>query len=539
MKTSIKLLLGVAVCSMTLTTTSCIDETEPTNIVLQSQVDKSPNSISGMLMAMPARFNALDARTLNFADYAIGYGGLMHVRDVQTEDLSVAQSNYDHFLAWETVRGIGENYATAQWLWNYEYESILSCNKLIATVKALEEPSSSDLGALGAAYATRALWYLDLAREYEFLPNEAFPDGKNNDGNKVEGYTVPIVTDTITEEMARNNPRATHEEMYKFILSDLDSAETYINGLESTYDKTLPDLACVYGLKARLYMWNEDYPNAYTYANKAIQQSGLSPLTFEDCYVTTQSGNQISIEGYQPTCFNDISKWMWGVKQTADNSTVTSGILNWTSWMTPEYTGGYAGAGACSRIYLPLYNRIAANDWRKFLWDASDLVNPGISHKFQPNEGNTTTNTIACATSYPIMRVEEMYFIQMEAAAHQNPSAGKQLLESFMNNYRVLDESYKCNATSMDDVIEEIIFQKRIELWGEGQTFFDIKRLNYSVDRTKDGSNFYSTAKFKTTGRPGWMNWVIVQGEQNNNKALVGWNNPDPQPFYSPELGEE
>lgn len=539
MKTSIKLLLGVAVCSATLTTTSCIDETEPTEMILQSQVDKSPNSINAMLMAMPARFNALDARTGNFGDYAFGYGGLMHVRDVQTEDLSVAQSNYDHFSAWETVRGVGENYATAQWLWNYEYESILSCNKLIAAVKALEEPSSSDLGALGAAYATRALWYLDLAREYEFLPNEAFPDGKNNDGNKVEGYTVPIVTDTITEEMARNNPRATHEEMYKFILSDLDSAETYINGLKSTYDKTLPDLACVYGLKARLYMWNEDYPNAYTYANKAIQQSkqsGLSPLTFEDCYITTQNGNPI---GYQPTCFNDISKWMWGVKQTADNSTVTSGILNWTSWMTPEYSGGYAGAGACSRIYIPLYNRIAASDWRKALWDADDLVNPGISHKFQPNEGNTTTSTIACATSYPIMRVEEMYFIKAEAAAHQNPSAGKQLLELFMNNYRVLDQSYKCNATSMDDVIEEIIFQKRIELWGEGQTFFDIKRLNYSVDRTKDGSNFYSTAQFKTIGRPGWMNWVIVQSEQNNNKALVGWNNPNPQTFYNPTLGAE
>lgn len=539
MKTSIKLLLGVAVCSATLTTTSCIDETEPTEMILQSQVDKSPNSINAMLMAMPARFNALDARTGNFGDYAFGYGGLMHVRDVQTEDLSVAQSNYDHFHAWETVRGIGENYATAQWLWNYEYESILSCNKLIAAVKALEEPSSSDLGALGAAYATRALWYLDLAREYEFLPNEAFPDGKNNDGNKVEGYTVPIVTDTITDEMARNNPRATHEEMYKFILSDLDSAETYINGLKSTYDKTLPDLACVYGLKARLYMWNEDYPNAYTYAHKAINQSGLSPLTYEDCLMTVQQGNQVYPTGYQPTCFNDISKWMWGVKQTADNSAVTSGILNWTSWMTPEYTGGYAGAGACSRIYIPLYNRIAANDWRKALWNANDLVNPGISHKFQPNEGNTTTSTIACATSYPIMRVEEMFFIQAEAAAHQDAARGKQLLEIFMNNYRVLDQSYKCNATSMDDVIEEIIFQKRIELWGEGQTFFDIKRLNYSVDRKKDGSNFYSTAKFKTIGRPGWMNWVIIQSEQNNNKALVGWNNPDPQPFYSPELGEE
>lgn len=35
------------------------------------------------------------------------------------------------------------------------------------------------------------------------------------------------------------------------------------------------------------------------------------------------------------------------------------------------------------------------------------------------------------------------------------------------------------------------------------------------------------------------MNWVIVQSEQNNNKALVGWNNPDPQSFYNPKLGEE
>lgn len=539
MKTSIKLLMGVAVCSAALTTTSCIDETERTDLVLQDQVDASPNSISGMLMAMPARFNALDARTGNFGDYAFGYGGLMHIRDVQTEDLSVAQSNYDHFYAWEVVRGIGENYATAQWTWNYEYESILSCNKLIGAVKALDEPSSDDLGALGAAYAVRALWYLDLAREYEFLPNEAFPSGTNSDGNNVTNYTVPIVTEETTEEQSRNNPRAKHEEMFEFILNDLDSAERYIPNLASTYGKTLPDLACVYGLKARLYLWNGDWQEAYTYAQQAIQTSGLQPMQMEDCLITTQQGSQVYISGYQPTCFNDISKWMWGVSQTADNSTVTSGILNWTSWMTPEYTGGYAAAGACSRIYIPLYNRIATNDWRSIFWDTEDLLNPGISHKFQPNEGNTSTNTVACATSYPIMRVEEMWFIAAEAMAHIQPAAGKQILEAFMNNNRVLSQNYTCRATTQDGIIEEIIFQKRIELWGEGQTFFDIKRLNYSVDRTQEGTNFYSTAQFKTNGRPGWMNWVIVQTEQNNNSALVGWNNPDPQSFYNPTLSAE
>ena len=101
----------------------------------------------------------------------------------------------------------------------------------------------------------------------------------------------------------------------------------------------------------------------------------------------------------------------------------------------------------------------------------------------------------------------------------------------------MLKGTYTCSATSEDDVIEEIIFQKRIELWGEGQTFFDIKRLNYSVDRTQDGSNFFDDARFKTSGRPAWMNWVIVISEQNSNNALVGWNNPDPTGSYTPVAG--
>lgn len=546
MKTSIKLLMGVAVCSAALTTTSCIDETERTDLVLQDQVDASPNSISGMLMAMPARFNALDARTLNFADYAIGYGGLMHVRDVQTEDLSVAQSNYDHFTAWETVRSIGENYATAQWLWNYEYESILACNKLIGAVKALDEPTTDDLGALGAAYAVRAFWYLDLAREYEFLPNEAFPSGTNADGNNVTNLTVPIVTDETSEQDARNNPRATHEEMFNFILNDLDSAATYIQNLDANQsyanDKTLPHLDVVYGLLARLYMWNGDYQQAYQAASNAItlatRSYGASITTMTDCL--TAVNTDLSAATYTATCFNDINKWMWGVSQTSENSTVTSGILNWTSWMTPEYTSGYASAGACSRIFIPLYNRINSRDWRRCFWDTEDLVNPGISHKFQPNGGDgTASSSVACATAYPIMRVEEMYFIQAEAAAHVDPAKGAQLLTDFMKTYRIYNGDYTCNATTQEGIIEEIVFQKRIELWGEGQTFFDIKRLNYSVDRKQEGTNFYSTAQFKTNGRPGWMNWVMVQSEQNNNEALVGWNNPDPQPYYNPSLSAQ
>ena len=94
------------------------------------------------------------------------------------------------------------------------------------------------------------------------------------------------------------------------------------------------------------------------------------------------------------------------------------------------------------------------------------------------------------------------------------------------------DPNYTCSATSTDDVVEEIVFQKMIELWGEGQTFFDIKRLDLPVTKKYSGSNWISNAQFNTPRRPAWMNWAIVKTEENNNTAVKNYNNPDPSGHY-------
>ena len=103
------------------------------------------------------------------------------------------------------------------------------------------------------------------------------------------------------------------------------------------------------------------------------------------------------------------------------------------------------------------------------------------SFKFRPAQGNTVNSSIAGASAIPLMRVEVMYFIYAEALAHVNPAQGKAVLQSFMKKYR--NANYTTDATAEEEVVDEIILQKRIELWGEGQTFFDIKRLNMSVTR--------------------------------------------------------
>ena len=66
------------------------------------------------------------------------------------------------------------------------------------------------------------------------------------------------------------------------------------------------------------------------------------------------------------------------------------------------------------------------------------------------------------------------------------PGTGITLLENFMKTYR--DPQYVYTGSN---AIDEILFQKRIELWGEGLSFFDIKRANVSVTRGYAGTNFF------------------------------------------------
>jgi hypothetical protein len=248
------------------------------------------------------------------------------------------------------------------------------------------------------------------------------------------------------------------------------------------------------------------------------------------------------------TGFNQLSKWMWGSQMVKEDDVVQTGILNWTSWASNETTFGYAGAGPINMIDANMYNRLNNTDFRKLMFKApaghelsgketyldaklAATFPAYASLKFRPNAGDINESSVACASAYPLMRVEEMYFIEAEAAEHQTPGAGAALLEEFMKTYR--DPAYVFPSDGI--AIDEIVFQKRVELWGEGQSFFDIKRLDMSVTRGYEGTNWQdSQTILNTNGRPAWTNFVIVKTESANNTALVNHNNPDPSDAYAP-----
>ena len=541
MKTIYKSFLGLAVAAMfTVTFTGCIEETEPTDVATEKQIAESSSAAKALLMAMPAYFNKLWDEDLH---YSFGYGAMIHIREIMTGDYANNMTSYNHWRRWQCGQYLGDNWIYGQFIWNYYWGFVQTANNMVGGVDP-DNATEEQLGYLGCGLAFRAMLYLDLARMYEFLPNDKL-SSVNKNGNDVKGLTVPIVYAGMNEDSARVNPRVTREVMAKFIEDDLTAAEGYIVNLEDNAGKVLPDLSCVYGLKARLYMWLEDYANAQKYARLAIDNATVDPMTEEECLNTT-------------TGFNVTDPWMWGAQQTTEDDVVQTGIINWTSWSSNEATFSYYGygTGLFSEIDRSMYERMSDTDFRKLEFkapegsslasqvrfindkqrtfdDESDWYMPAYTIlKFRPGQGNADDYMTGAATAYPIMRVEEMYFIEAEAAAHQNASKGVELVNSFMQNYR--DPNYKCTASATDDVVEEIVFQKRVELLGEGLNFFDIKRLNYSVTRGYTGTNHYELCRLNTNGRPAWMNFVIVQTEGNNNSAVKEWNNPDPSDLYTP-----
>lgn len=530
MKKINKSILAVGlVASSLLSFSSCQDEVMPQSSTATSdQVAASSKATLGLLWAMPAYFNNV------YTDYhfGYGYGSIMHMRDVMTQDMPVAYSGYDHYYALANNTALIINGSRTWYIWRYYYKLIQTANTMISAVNA-ETATDVQKGYLGAALAFRALAYLDLAQMYEFKTNDK-TSAVNSYNNDISGLTVPIVDEKTTSAASQNNPRATTAQMQEFILNDLNRAIEYLPNLNES-SKTLPHLDCAYGLLARYYLWTGDYANAEKAARNAINNSSVQPITQAEGLSTTNG-------------FNTLADFMWGSQQSSEDGTVQTGIINWTSWMSNETTFGYAGAGPFVEIDASLYNSMNDTDWRKLMFKAPEGTalegkTPWIdkeiaanfpdyaSCKFRPGEGNMEDFTTGAASAYPVMRVEEMYFIEAEAAAHQDAARGKQLLTDFMVNYR--DPKYVTKATSQADVITEIIKQKRIELWGEGLSFFDVKRLNMSVTRSYPGTNWDATNQFNTNGRPAWMNIIIYQGELEANKGVADYNNPAAVGLYT------
>lgn len=553
--------------------TGCVKEVFPSNGTLtDDQVKDYPVSmlIDGIAVSM------MSANTAGFystygdqTDFGIPS---IHLRtEYMLEDIvSVGNRNYNQFNTYVADLYMSADYQYCSYFWACYYMWIKGANDVIGKIDPKTE-DAEEQKVLAQAYTFRAMFYLDLARLY--LPLENPSETGYQVYGDIIGLTVPKVTEKTTEQDAINNPRVPWLEMYEFILSDLKTAEEYFGG-SSDSNYLYPTLGAVYGLYARTYLeiganyeeleYNTTesraaYKEAARYAQLAITTSGKTPLT--------QAQWEDPTTGFNNGASNN--SWIWGLSVSTMR---IMNISNFATYMAPEATWGY-GCRVLPAINNKLYEQIPEADFRKHSWldpnweefrttgnrtykydykfcgDDDDVANfksyarPYTNIKFRPATGEVSNYAVGSCSDHPLMRVEEMYFIMMEATVKsQNttqsgitelnlPSAPEQL-EEFMNQYRYTDNSYTCEATRVDDFIEEMMLQKRIEFWGEGVLMYDYKRLDLGISRSS--SNFDDRFAFDTQGRSPQWNIVIPRSEIQSNAGISEYqNNPDPSGFYA------
>ena len=73
-------------------------------------------------------------------------------------------------------------------------------------------------------------------------------------------------------------------------------------------------------------------------------------------------------------------------------------------------------------------------------------------------------------------------------------------------------------------MLDEIRFQRKLELWGEGFAFYDMKRWNIALDRTYAGSNHANFGKFSYPAGSNKFTFQIPRKEMNLNTAITVQN---------------
>ncbi len=424
-----------------------------------------------------------------------------------------------------------QNYTPTNNRWKEYYRVIANANNILKLI----DPSSEDPANLkyrAIALGFRGYAYLQLTYLYQHSYYTGADGTKWGRGEKYDFSQSPCVP-LITEKTEGDQPRATVAQIYEQIMSDLTTAFSFFKQLDMVHTSSPTDMdGCVVAMHlARANMVIHEWDKAIEYAQVVIDN--IPMLTNE---------NQI-LQGFSNISLPDV---VFGCDITADNSTIYASYFS----QMDAYSEGYAGIGVWRAAFKPFVDRIADNDIRLqwFCCDRStgvdtedkdgkpirvtllrDTETPAsVEYQAVKFIGTGRENIQAGTFSgwelgdYIYMRSEEAYLIKIEALAHKNSPDAVTELENFM---KTRQPDYDYTFTNKADLIEEIIYQKRVEFWGEGLEYIDNRRLNIPVDRTDEtwgaeNNNHFSAAKFRYNQEERPFLYQLPISEIENNSQI-------------------
>lgn len=415
-------------------------------------------------------------------------------RDLMGEDIIYPRANgstaYVGLMRWQSHRDVNDG--TVAYMYRFYYRIISNANVLINGIEKTPGPEAEKRMIKGQALAYRGWAHFQLVQLW----------GERYDATKTNTQLgVPL----LLENTLVGQPRATVEEVYTQINKDLDEAITLLAGYSRTGSaaKSNIDVNVAQGFKARVALTQQKWADAATAAAAA------------------RAGYSLMSNAQYTAGFNDITnpEWIWGNRQISDHNTF---FWSYFAYMSANFNSTVIRTQPRA-INATLYNALSDTDVRKKVWDrtgANVPIPPGGARVPFQNQKFLAASSSLSTGDVPLMRAAEMLLIEAEAKARSGDEPGaRQALFTLMSNR---DPMYALSVNSGQALLDEIMFHRRVELWGEGVRFTDLKRLNLPLNRNGISNQLLVMVAITDVpaGDKQWQ-WLFHQDELNTNAAIV------------------
>jgi starch-binding outer membrane protein, SusD/RagB family len=456
-------------------TSSFLDEAPSTSVDAATSI-KTANDLTD---AVNGLYTAAKSSSLFGRDVQV-------LGDILADNAFISSSNYGRFLV-ENAYTFSASSGSSSGIWSQGYYTILQANRIISSGL----PSNSTVDQLrGEAYTIRGLTYLVLVNFFG-TPYTINP--------KAPG--VPIVTIPTYKTGPYLKPsRNTVAEVYDRIITDLDSAFLLMPGtsIASTYHATNSNYIAKYAaraIEARAFLYKGDYQKAREAALDVVKNGGYTFATSANAFSTYWSS------------FASVGNKLETILEL-NNSVTSNNGGNGLDYMYSQ--AGYGDLLGNAEVY----NLYTATDYRKSL--ILNGVRKGNSQKAfvvnkYPNVSNTDRDEVK------IIRYAEVVLTLAEAYARTNDEPNALV---YLNQVAKLrDPSFTGYSSAGQQLLDDILNERRKELAFEGLRLFDLTRLNLVINRPVQPFSYttYTTVLTTDTKRV----QPIPQGETDANPNIV------------------
>ena len=452
---SIYKVMGCAILAASLS--SCVNDWLDVTPSDGADAGAALNSSSDLGAARTGMYTALKGNS-SLVDYYgqqfFVYGDVHAGDDYQYNNIGGSnRANFYYDMNYQTA----SEFNTSTVSWQSPYVVIGRANRIIAAAEGGKLSDAVEAKAKIEQYAAeskvlRALAYFDLVRIY----------GKPYTEDQGASLGVPLVTGVL--ESNAKPARSTVAEVYTQVVKDLTEAISS-NALAK---ETEPGYVSVWGAKAilsRVYLNMGDYANALSVAEDIIKNSGAALWTRDQYFKAWDASTPNESEFL----------FRLNVAGSTDNNDL-NGIGNL------QQRDGYKEMVATKKFVDMLTSdpKDVRNDMFLPATAPKEVATYGTNkvflNKLRGQGGNLRNVTIV-----PIIRLSEVYLTAAECAFRNNDKTkAVEYLNDLVKNRTTTEASL---ATVDNITLERILIERRKELIGEGQRYFDALRNNETITR--------------------------------------------------------